>query len=140
MASEPGSREKRKRARLVRFWRAVNPLARPLAGIAPWWVLLETTGRRSGRLRRTPLARGPMVGEAIWLIAVHGRHAAWVRNLERSPAVRLRFVGRWHEGTASIHPYDEAFASRFNRYARSGPRTVGIDPLLIRIDLAHRRP
>ena len=78
MASEPGSGmdRRRKRARLVRFWRAVNPLARPLAGIAPWWVLLETTGRRSGKRRHTPLARGPMDGGAMWLIAVHGRHSA----------------------------------------------------------------
>jgi len=142
MASEPGSGDDRQRtrARLVRFWRAVNPLARPVAGIAPWWVLLETSGRRSGRLRRTPLARGPMVEGAMWLIAVHGRRSAWVRNVEETAAVRLRFAGRWHAGTATIHPYDDAFVSRFNRYARSGPRMVGIDPSLVRVDLAERTP
>jgi len=136
MASEPESGAGRRRARLVRFWRAVNPLARVLAGIAPWWVLVETTGRRSGRRRRTPLARGPILEGAMWLIAVHGRHSAWVKNVEEHAAVRVRFSGRWHEGTASIHPYDAAFASRFNRYARSGPRMVGIDPSLVRVDLA----
>jgi hypothetical protein len=72
----------------------------------------------------------------MWLIAVHGRHSAWVRNVEETPAIRLRFAGRWHEGTAAIHPYDVALVSRFNRYARSGPRTVGIDPSLVRVDLA----
>jgi hypothetical protein len=81
-----------------------------------------------------------MVGNAMWLIAVHGRHSVWVRNVEDTPAVRLRFAGRWHEGTASIHPYDDAFVRRFNRYARSGPRTVGIDPSLVRVELAERRP
>jgi deazaflavin-dependent oxidoreductase (nitroreductase family) len=142
MTSEPGSGHKRdrKRARLVRFWRVVNPLARPLAGIAPWWVLLETTGRRSGQPRRTPLARGPMDEKTMWLIAVHGRRSAWVRNVAEHPAVRVRLAGRWHEGTASIHAYDDALVSRFNRYARSGPKTVGIDPSLVRVDLAERGP
>ena len=136
MPSEPGPAQGKRRPRLVRFWRVVNPLARPLSGIAPWWVLLETTGRQSGRRRRTPLATGPVEDGALWLIAVHGRHASWVKNLEAAPAVRVRIARRWREGTASVHPYYAAFAVRFNRYARSGPRMVGIDPVLVRVDLA----
>ncbi len=137
MPSEPGSDadRRRKRARLVRFWRVVNPTARPLAGVAPWWVLIETTGRRSGRPRRTPLARGPVDEGALWLIAVHGRRSEWVKNAEQTPAVRVRFGVRWHEGIASVHPYDTEIARRFNRYARSGPKTMGIEPLMVRIDL-----
>ena len=131
MASEPSKR----RARHVRYWRVVNPLAKPFAGFAPWWVLVETTGRTSGRPRRTPLAKGPIENGALWLMAVHGRHSGWVKNAEARPAVRVKIRGRWHNGTASVHPFDEATAARFNAYARSGPRTLGIDPLLIRIDL-----
>jgi len=138
VASEPGPRKdrRRKRALLVRFWRLVNPPARVLAGFLPWWVLLETTGRLTGKRRRTPLAKGLMSGGAMWLIAVHGDHSRWVRNVAVTPTVRFRFGGRWHEGTASIHPFDDDMVSRFNRYARSGPRVVGFDPSLVRVDLA----
>lgn len=118
------------------FWRLANPGARALAGIAPFWVVVETTGRRSGKKRQTPLARGPEFDGAHWLIAVHGRHSTWVKNLEADPQVRFRLRGKWREGTASVIDYDEAIAARFNLYARSGPRVVGIDPVLVRIELS----
>jgi deazaflavin-dependent oxidoreductase (nitroreductase family) len=122
--------------RVVRFfWAIFNPLARPLAGIAPFWVLLETTGRKSGRTRHTPLARGPVDGDTTWVIAVHGRHSGFVRNIEASPAVRLKIGRRWREGTASVEPMDDAVVARFSAYGRSGPKVVGIDPLLVRIEL-----
>ena len=135
MATESSSSGGR-RARHVRYWRVVNPLARPFARFAPWWVIIETTGHRTGRPRRTPLARGPIEDGAMWLIAVHGRHSVWVRNIEGSPDVRVKVTGRWRSGIASVHPYDPAFAARFNAYARSGPRLVGIDPVFVRVDLA----
>jgi deazaflavin-dependent oxidoreductase (nitroreductase family) len=117
------------------FWRLVNPLNRALAGIAPWWVLLETTGRRSGMARRTPLARGPVEGDTTWLISVHGRHAEWVRNAEANPRVRIRLRGRWHAGRASLQIYEPTILRRFNAYARAGPRLLGIEPALVRIEL-----
>ena len=49
--------------------------------------------------------------------------------------MRLRLRGRWCAGTASVQPMDDAILARFNRYARSGPRTLGIDPVLVRIEL-----
>jgi hypothetical protein len=33
-------------------------------------------------------------------------------------------------------PIDEAVLRRFNAYARLGPRTTGIDPKLVRIELS----
>ncbi len=127
--------DRRRRARHRLFWRVVNPPTRLLAGFAPWWVLLETKGRRSAKPRITPLARGPVDDDALWLASVHGRRAAWVRNLEATPDVRVRLAGRWYHGRASVHDFDEATASRFNVYARSGPRTLGIDPALVQIKL-----
>ena len=116
-------------------WR-LNPVAqRAAAGLAPWWVLLETTGRRSGLPRRVPLARGPVDGSTTWLIAVHGRKADFVRNVEAHPGVRLKLRGRWRQGTATVEPLDPAVLRRFNAYARAGPRTLGIDPLLVRIEM-----
>jgi len=120
---------------MMLVWRIINPPNRLLAGIAPWWVLIETVGRRTGNQRRTPLARGPFDGDTTWVISVHGRHASWVKNREDSPVVRLRVKRQWRTGTASVVRYDPEILRRFNRYARSGPVTVGIDPALIRIDL-----
>jgi deazaflavin-dependent oxidoreductase (nitroreductase family) len=129
----PGDR--RRRAAVMVFWRLTNPLARRLAFLTPWVVVLETTGRRSGKPRRTPLARGPIEDGVAWLIAVHGRHSRWVRNLESSPHVRLQVALRWRTGTASVLRLDPTTLERFNVYARSGPRTLGIDPLLVRVKL-----
>jgi deazaflavin-dependent oxidoreductase (nitroreductase family) len=115
------------------IWRVINPPARALAGTAPWWVIVETTGRTSGQPRRTPLAAGPIDDEGMWLIAVHGRHADWVRNIEAEPRVRLRSRRVWYDGTATLHPFDQTRVARFNGYARGGPRTFGVDPLLVHI-------
>lgn len=120
------------------FWRLANPLARRLAGILPFWVLLETRGRRSGLPRQTPLAKGPIDGDVAWLICVHGRHSSFAKNIEADPRVRLKANRRWRHGTASLQPYDPQIAARFNLYARSGPVSLGIDPLLVRVDLDPR--
>lgn len=131
------TRWQRWRRRLfVVFWRVVNPPTRPLAGLVPWWVLLETTGRRTGRVRRVPLASGPVEsgpGESggMWLIAVHGRRSGWVANINANPHVRVRTAGRWRSGLAEVHPFDDATVTRFNRYARGGPALAGIDPVLV---------
>lgn len=128
---------RRFRRRVIKaFWRIFNPLAMPLAGRVPWWVILETTGRKTGKPRRTPLARGPRQGDTTWIVAVHGAHAGFVRNIQKDPRVRMQMSGRWHEGTATVGPMDPEVVNRFNLYARSGPRTLGIDPALVRIDLS----
>jgi deazaflavin-dependent oxidoreductase (nitroreductase family) len=85
--------------------------------------------------RTTPLARGPVEGKVLWLASVHGRHASWVRNIEASPDVRIKLSGRWHLGRATVHDYEEAMGRRFNSYARSGPRMLGIEPVLVRVEL-----
>jgi deazaflavin-dependent oxidoreductase (nitroreductase family) len=118
---------------LLLWWRIINPPTRALAGLAPWWVLIETTGCRTGRIRRTPLASGPSEAGGMWLIAVHGRRSGWVRNLDALPDVRLKHRGRWLAGTASIHPIDAVPLDQFSAYARSGPRFLGRDPLLVRV-------
>jgi deazaflavin-dependent oxidoreductase (nitroreductase family) len=130
--------QRKRRAKAMRAWRRFNPLARRLAGIAPWWVLLETTGRRSGKPRRVPLASGPVDDRTAWLICVHGEHATYARNIAANPRVRLRRRGRWHEGTAELAPLDPATLARFSRYARLGARAVGIEPKLIRVAFDHR--
>jgi deazaflavin-dependent oxidoreductase (nitroreductase family) len=131
-------REKARRKLALAFWRLVNPLARSLAGVAPWWVVLETTGRRSGKPKRVPLARGPIDGRTAWLIAVHGDHSSFAHNIAADPRVRLKLRRRWLEGTASLVPVDDALLKRFSAYARSGPRTLGIEPKLIEVRLGEQ--
>ena len=90
--------------------------------------MLETTGPRSGKLRRVPLARGPIDGDTTWLIAVHGAHSSFARNIASNPRVRLKLRGRWRAGTGEVVALEPATLTRFNRYARLGPQTLGTIP------------
>jgi len=125
------------RGRVARwYWRIVNPLNRQLAGLLPWWVLLETTGRRTGKRRRTPLANGPSDGKVVLLIAVHGARSSFAHNIAADPHVRVKRRGRWYSGTASLLEPDDVTLRRFSLYARLGHRLLGEDPKIVRIDLA----
>ena len=121
-----------------------NPLIRGLfrLGIpAPGTALLETVGRTSGRIRRTPVTNG-LDGDTFWIVAEHGRRAGYVRNLEANPRVRVRVGRRWRTGTAHVMP-DEDPQERLAFIRRRWParlnasvvRLAGTDPLVVRIDL-----
>ena len=56
--------------------------------VPPGYALLETVGRVSGKPRRTPVGNG-VAGDTFWIVAEHGRQAGYVRNIERTPRVRL---------------------------------------------------
>ena len=66
---------------------------------------LETTGRRTGRPRRTPICNGQVDG-TFWLIAQHGRRSDYVRNIEADPRVRVRTGAHraWRTGVARALP------------------------------------
>jgi deazaflavin-dependent oxidoreductase (nitroreductase family) len=69
----------------------VNPivmLAHNLGIPPPGDALLESTGRRSGLPRRTPVCDG-LDGERFWLVAQRGRQADWVKNIQANPRVRV---------------------------------------------------
>ena len=76
-----------------------------------------------------------MTDTTLWLVAVHGTHANFVKNLLAEPRVRVKHRGSWRDGRASVEPLDPARLAEFTFYARSGPRTLGIDPVLVRVDL-----
>ena len=48
------------------------------------FALLETTGRRTGLPRHTPVGNG-LDGDTFWLVAAHGMQAGYVRNLQAEP-------------------------------------------------------
>lgn len=109
-----------------------------LRGYAPRaFALLETTGRRSGLPRHTPVGNG-LDGTVFWLIAAHGEQADYVRNIKKHPRVRVRVAGQWHTGTATLLPDDDAAArSRTLPYKWDAAigRLMASRPLTIRIDL-----
>jgi deazaflavin-dependent oxidoreductase (nitroreductase family) len=127
----------------------INPLTRALlwTGIVPLGLaLLETTGRRSGRPRRTPVGVG-RVGDTFWIVAEHGCHAGYVRNIQADPAVRIRFrrglLPRWHDGVATVVPDDDPYL-RQRLLCRRRPirawnaamvRAMGTDLVTVRVDL-----
>jgi deazaflavin-dependent oxidoreductase (nitroreductase family) len=120
--------------------RVVNPLVRWAVrhGLAPRsYAILETTGRRSGQPRRTPV--GHVVdGDTVWIVAEHGERAAYVLNLRANPRVRIKLRDDWRDGTARVVDDDDPRA----RLRRMGlrlnalvVRLMGTELLSVRIDL-----
>lgn len=133
------SARKRAVGKWVSKW-LVNPVMRPLLerNLTPrTHALLETTGRRSGEPRRVPVGNG-LRGNVFWIVAEHGHHADYVRNIERDPRVRVKVGPDWHSGTAHVLP-DEDPRARMRALARpvndTMVRMVGSEPLVLRVDL-----
>jgi deazaflavin-dependent oxidoreductase (nitroreductase family) len=117
----------------------VNPVIRRLAarGLAPGVSLLETTGRRSGEPRVTPVGAS-VEGSTVWIVAEHGRRAGYVRNIEADPRVRVRTRAGWRTGTAVVLADDDPRARQRamgNAVNALMVRTMGTDLLTVRIDL-----
>ena len=134
------ARERKRRLSTLVTTKIVNPGVRFMLerGIAPKSVaLLETTGRRSGQPRRTPVGNG-LRGRHFWIVTEHGRRAAYVRNIEADPRVRVKVGRRWYEGTAHVLPDDDPL-ERMRELGRAGNdsmvRLMGTEHLTIRVDL-----
>ena len=120
--------------------RVFNPVVRALGdrGLLPPQVcLLETTGRRSGQPRRTPVGDG-LRGHQFWIVTEHGWASDYVRNLALAPKVRIKRGRRWYHGTAHILPGDDPRARM--RWLRRplndlSVRAMGTEQLVIRVDL-----
>ncbi len=116
-----------------------NPLVKAgvAAGLLRGWAILETTGRRSGRRRRTPVGNG-LLGDTFWIVAEHGRRAGYVRNIEADPRVRVNVRGRWRSRTAHVMPEDDP-RERQHRIGRrlnaAAVRAMGTHLLTVRVDL-----
>lgn len=120
--------------------RMLNPLLRPLLerGLFPkTHALLETTGRVSGKPRRTPLGNG-LRGDVFWIVTEHGWAADYVKNIQRDPRVRVRVGRRWYSGRAQILPNEDP-RERLRLLDRPVNdtllRAVGTEMLVIRVDL-----
>ena len=120
--------------------RVVNPVVRWAVrhDLAPGsYAILETTGRRSGLPRRTPVGH-VVEDDAVWIVAEHGARAAYVHNIRSNPRVRIKLREGWRSGTARVLDEDDPRA----RLRRMGlrlnalvVRLMGTDLLTVRIDL-----
>ena len=121
--------------------RVVNPIVKAAVErdvAPPSYAILETTGRTSGRPRRTPVGNG-LDGDVFWIVAEHGRRAAYVRNLEADPHVRVKVHGRWREGIAHAVPEDDPRERQRRiglRFNAAVVRAMGTELLTVRIGLA----
>lgn len=78
-----------------------NPFGRRLMRWLPGWAVIETTGRKSGKPRPVPVG-GRRVGDSFWFVAVDPLQAAYVKNIEANPRVRVQLGGQWREGVAHL--------------------------------------
>ena len=130
---------KRRVARFVTN-RLVNPVVRPLIerGLFPrMTALLETTGRRSGQPRRTPVGNG-LRGNEFWIVTEHGWNSHYVKNIQADPNVRVRVGRRWYAGVAHILEDDDPYERmrKLKRMNDVAVRAIGTQHLVIRVDLA----
>ena len=78
----------------------VNPVVKLAWAVGippPGDAMLETTGRRTGQPRRTPVCDG-LDGQTFWPIAQRGRCADWIQNIEADPR------GPGQGGELATHP------------------------------------
>lgn len=135
-----GSSDTRKRRRVRLLQRYVlNPPMKLLtwAGLTPGHVLLETLGRRTGKVRRNVVLMH-REGDTGWIIAEHGTHAGYVRNLQADPHVRVRLRRRWYPAHARILANDDAEArlESFDQPRHAADiRRFGTKLTTIRIDI-----
>jgi deazaflavin-dependent oxidoreductase (nitroreductase family) len=93
----------------AQFFRMLNRLVEPQ--IRAGWasprfvpgglIVLETTGRRSGRRSRVPLAAIRIDGHVL-ISTVRGARSEWVKNLSANPRVRYWLRGRPRQATALV--------------------------------------
>ena len=118
----------------------INPVVRFLVenGIAPpSYAILETIGRRTGRARRTPVGNG-LDGSTFWIVAEHGRRAAYMRNIVANPRVRVKVGRRWRSGTAHPLPDDDPRERQRRiglRFNAAVVRAMGTELMTVRVDL-----
>jgi deazaflavin-dependent oxidoreductase (nitroreductase family) len=77
-------------------------------------------------------------GDTLWIVTEHGRRAAYVRNIESDPNVRVRVGRRWRSATAKILEGDDWRARQRrgrNKLNSAMVRAMGTEHLTVRVDL-----
>jgi deazaflavin-dependent oxidoreductase (nitroreductase family) len=135
----PSSDRKRRLITKIQV-KLLNPPIKALAarGLVPTVALLETTGRKSGQKRRTPVSKGlDPATDTFWIVSEQGRKAGYVCNIEADPRVRLRIGRHWRTGTATILAGDDPLAHQhhMSKLNAAAVRAMGTELLAVRVDL-----
>ncbi len=126
-----------RRRRLVvlrAIWWFGNPIVLLLARWLGIWGVLETRGRRTGLMRRVPVAVS-RYGPTIWVVVARGSQAAYVRNIAADPNVRIRIKSSWLDGVATLEPAEAQIPDYVGRYPRGAALLFPEDWSLLRIDV-----
>ncbi len=97
-------------------------------------VMLEHRGRRSGKLRQTPLEVVRRRGDSFVLCSGTGPDADWFRNIKTTPAIALWVGARRHDVEQRFLDESEA-ATAFAGYEADHPRAA--DRLLALMGVDH---
>jgi deazaflavin-dependent oxidoreductase (nitroreductase family) len=93
----------------VEFFRTLNRVVEPMVRVgfgsprmAPTaFIVLETRGRKTGRLRRSPLA-ATRIGRHVLVATFRGNRSQWVRNLAAAPQTRFWLGGKPRDARAFV--------------------------------------
>jgi deazaflavin-dependent oxidoreductase (nitroreductase family) len=130
----------KRRASTFASHRLLNPFVKAAARAGlplPGLVILETTGRKSGKKRRTPVGKA-LEGDTLWVLAEH-RRGGYVRNIEANPHVRVRVGRSWRDGTARVLLDDDVRERARRMPNQANTRMVLLmasEPVTVRVDLA----
>jgi deazaflavin-dependent oxidoreductase (nitroreductase family) len=77
-------------------------------------------------------------GDTLWVIAEHGLRAAYVKNIQANPRVRVRIGRRWRPGSAHVLSNDDWRERQRripNRFNSAVVRAMGTEQVTVRVDL-----
>lgn len=77
-----------------------------LGRFVPWWVMIVTTGRRSGKPRSAVLDVVRRDERGLWVIAADGLEARWAKNLLADPSCTVVHRGRRFSARATVAAAD----------------------------------
>ena len=86
-------------------------------------VMLEHIGRRSGKLRQTPLEVVQRDGDSFILCSGTGPNADWYRNLRSAPAAGL-WIGSTRHAVEQRFLEDSEAATVFAGYEKAHPKAA----------------
>ncbi len=116
----------------------VNPAVAGLTRLGVRTALaaeLETTGRKTGQLRRVPVSV-QFDNDGAWVICQHGTRSGWGSNIAHNPNVRVRQGDRWRSGVAEFRPDDDVVARgrKFGRLGAKMVKALETTPVSVRIE------
>ncbi len=110
----------------------------PLLGMSRTVMILTTRGRKSGRLRRTPIGYF-LIGGEVHVISAWGRSASWYQNLRAHPdQVEIQIGLRRRKVRPEVLESPDEIRGTLERFTVESPKAAeylfGWDPQTDRIE------